>query len=117
VGGRFVLTLEEGQPLTPAECRAMPDADTVRLIGMSALVGLLREVGLELTWQQDCSRSHLTVVDALLAAFTAQASQIAATVGRRAVDELLAAHRLWSDWLRRGRVRKLALVASKRDGP
>jgi|BarGraNGADG00212_1021973.scaffolds.fasta_scaffold84528_2 hypothetical protein len=28
-------------------------------------------------------------------------------------DELLAAHRLWSDWLREGRVRKIAFVAEK----
>ena len=30
-----------------------------------------------------------------------------------ALEELLVAHRLWSDWLREGRVRKLALVAEK----
>ena len=34
----------------------------------------------------------------------------------RALEELLAAHRLWSDWLRDGRVRKLAFVAEKRRG-
>jgi hypothetical protein len=27
------------------------------------------------------------------------------------LEELLAAHRLWSDWLREGRVRKIAFVA------
>jgi hypothetical protein len=36
-------------------------------------------------------------------------------IGRRALDELLAAHRLWVQWLGEGRVRKLALVA-ERDG-
>ena len=38
---------------------------------------------------------------------------IAAQIGRRALDELLAAHRLWIDWLDEGRVRKLALVAER----
>jgi hypothetical protein len=52
------------------------------------------------------------VADALLDAFTADATAIAAQIGRPALDELLAAHRLWSDWLRDGRVRKLAIVAS-----
>ena len=32
-----------------------------------------------------------------------------------ALEELLAAHRLWSDWLREGRVRKIAFVAEKAD--
>jgi hypothetical protein len=31
------------------------------------------------------------------------------------VDELLAAHRLWSDWLATGRVRKIAVVAERVD--
>jgi hypothetical protein len=29
------------------------------------------------------------------------------------VDELLAAHRLWVEWLDEGRVRKLALVSER----
>ena len=44
-------------------------------------------------------------------AFAADAGDIAAQIGRPAVDELLAAHRLWVEWLDEGRVRKLALVA------
>ena len=46
-------------------------------------------------------------------AFEADAANIAAHIGHRALDELLTAHRLWSDWLREGRIRKLALVAEK----
>jgi hypothetical protein len=49
----------------------------------------------------------------LIGAFTADASDIAAQLGRRALEELLAAHRLWSRWLATGRVRKLAFVAEK----
>ena len=33
--------------------------------------------------------------------------------GATAVDDLLAAHRLWIEWLDEGRVRKLALVAQR----
>ncbi len=113
VGGRFALTLEEGQPLTPLERQAMPDADTVWLIPLAQMSHLLRQVGLRVSWQQECSQSHLTTVDSLVNAFAAEETEIAAQVGQRALDELLAAHRLWSDWLSSGRVRKFALVAEK----
>ena len=56
------------------------------------------------------------MADALHDAFAADAPAIAAQIGRRALDELLAAHRLWSDWLQTGRVRKLAFVAEKPAG-
>ena len=41
------------------------------------------------------------------------AAKIAEQIGQQALDELLTAHRLWSDWLESGRVRKLAFVAEK----
>ena len=53
------------------------------------------------------------MADALVEAFAADRSAITAEVGERALDELLAAHRLWSNWLREGRVRKFAAVAEK----
>ena len=53
------------------------------------------------------------MADALTDAFAADATAIAAQIGRRALDELLAAHRLWSEWLATGRVRKIAFVAEK----
>jgi hypothetical protein len=53
------------------------------------------------------------MVDSLIDAFTAHATEIAAQIGREALDDLLAAHRLWSDWLRDGRIRKIAFVAEK----
>jgi hypothetical protein len=49
----------------------------------------------------------------LTEAFAVDAADIAAQIGRRALEELLAAHRLWSDWLREGRARKIAFVAEK----
>lgn len=112
-GGRFAFTLEEGLPLTQAERASMPDADTVWLTPLDELLACLERTGLVVRWQDDCSRSHRAVADALIDAFAADAEQIAAQIGRRALDELLAAHRLWSDWLREGRVRKFAFVAEK----
>jgi hypothetical protein len=53
------------------------------------------------------------VAQGLAAAFAADAGAIAAQIGHRALDELLAAHRLWIEWLEQGRVRKLAVVAER----
>jgi SAM-dependent methyltransferase len=116
-GGRFAFTLEEGVPLTSAERASMPDADTVWLTPLHEMVACLERAGLVVCRQDDCSRSHRAVADALIDAFAADATDIAAQIGRRALDELLAAHRLWGDWLRDGRVRKLAFVAEKAEVP
>jgi SAM-dependent methyltransferase len=113
-GGRFAFTLEEGAPLTEAERAAMPDPDTVWLTPLEEINGYLDEGGLEVRRQEDHSDSHRAIVDSLIDAFAADASDIAAQIGQRALDELLAAHRLWSEWLRVGRVRKFAFVSEKR---
>jgi SAM-dependent methyltransferase len=113
-GGRFAFTMEEGQPLTEAEQERMPDADTVWLTPLQEMLTCLERAGLVVRWQKDCSVSHLAVADSLLNAFAADATDIAAQIGSRALEELLAAHRLWSDWLREGRVRKIAVVAEKK---
>ena len=112
-GGRFAFTLEEGAPLTDAERGRMPDADTVWLTTLDELHALLTQEGLEVRWQEDWSESHRLVADSLAAAFAADASAIAARIGRRALDELVASHRLWSEWLASGRVRKIAVVAER----
>ena len=54
------------------------------------------------------------MAESLINAFVADATDIALQIGRPALDELLAAHRLWSEWLTTGRVRKIALVAERR---
>jgi SAM-dependent methyltransferase len=113
-GGRFAFTLEEGQPLTDEERAAMPDADTVWLTPLDEMTAALKRAGLVLTWREDHSLAHRLQAQALTEAFAADAESIAAQVGVRALDELLAAHRLWIDWLGTGRVRKLALVAESR---
>jgi len=112
-GGRFAFTIEAGQPLTDAERERMPDADTVWLMPLDELLACLDRVGLAVGWQEDHSQTHRAVADSLIEAFAADARDIAAQIGDQALDELLAGHRLWSDWLREGRVRKLALVAER----
>jgi SAM-dependent methyltransferase len=112
-GGRFAFTLEEGPPLTAAERAAMPDDDTVWLTPLDVMATSLERAGLVVTWQEDHSRAHRAMAQALEGAFAADAEEIAALIGRRALDDLLAAHRLWIEWLAEGRVRKLALVAQR----
>jgi SAM-dependent methyltransferase len=112
-GGRFAFTVEEGPPLTEAEREGMPDADTVWLIPLAEMMACLERVGLAVRWVADRSQAHRAVADSLIDAFAADAADIAAQIGRQPLEELLAAHRLWSKWLREGRVRKFALVAEK----
>jgi SAM-dependent methyltransferase len=116
-GGRFAFTMEEGMPLTEAERERMPDADTVWLTPLQEMLTCLERAGLLVRWQDDCSQSHRVVADSLIDAFAADATDIATQIGPKALEELLAAHRLWSDWLREGRVRKIAFVAEKTEDP
>jgi SAM-dependent methyltransferase len=112
-GGRFAFTLEEGSPLTASERARMPDADTVWLTPLEEMRTLLERAGLVVRWHEDSSQSHRDTADRLIEAFAADATDIASQIGRRALDELLVAHRLWSEWLATGRVRKIACVAEK----
>ena len=112
-GGRFAFTVEEGRPLTEAETAAMPGAGTVWPVPLDALADQLAGVGLHIRWMHECTRSHRQVADALVGAFLADRTAIAARLGGGTIDDLLAAHRLWSDWMRTGRVRKFAIVAGK----
>ncbi|HEX6651405.1 MAG TPA: class I SAM-dependent methyltransferase [Thermoleophilaceae bacterium] len=112
-GGRLAFTVEEGVPLTEAERAGMPDADTVWLTPLEELTTSLERASLIVTWQEDHSTEHLATARALAGAFAADAENIAARIGHAALDDLLAAHRLWIDWLDEGRVRKLALVAGR----
>lgn len=112
-GGRFAFTLEEGAPLTASERARMPAADTVWLTPLDEMRALLAHVGLAVCWEEDWSDSHRAVAAALTHAFVADSSAIASRIGRRAHEELLAGHRLWSEWLAAGRVRKFGLVAER----
>jgi SAM-dependent methyltransferase len=112
-GGRFAFTLEEGAPLTEAERTRMPAADTVWLTPLDELRALLAWAGLAVAWEADWSESHCEAAAALTDAYAADAPAIASRIGRRALDELVVAHRLWAEWLAAGRVRKLAIVAER----
>jgi SAM-dependent methyltransferase len=112
-GGRFAFTLEEGRPLDESERSAMPDADTVWLAPLAEMEETLARAGFVVRWSADWSAAHRTTADALARAYAAEAESIASRVGRRALDELLAAHELWVEWLTTGRVRKIALAAER----
>jgi ubiquinone/menaquinone biosynthesis C-methylase UbiE len=112
-GGRFAFTVEEGRPLTAQERALMPGADTVWLIELAELTGMLRAAGLSVTWQHECSSSHQTIAAALLGCYRADSQQIAGQIGKQAAADLITAHQLWSNWLGNGRVRKFAMVAEK----
>jgi SAM-dependent methyltransferase len=112
-GGRFACTFEAGLPLTKEERAQMPDADTVWLIPIDEMLATLDRVGLVVDRQEDHTDSHAATAESLTAAFAADAVDVAAEIGDQALEELLRAHRLWSEWMRSGRVRKIALVAEK----
>ena len=112
-GGRFAFTVENGRPLTQQERARMPAADTVWPIGLAELTGVLRNAGLTVSWQQECSFSHHATATALLRCYRADSPQIAGQIGSQATAELITAHQLWSDWLGSGRVHKFAMVAGK----
>jgi SAM-dependent methyltransferase len=113
VGGRFAFTIEEGLPLTRTEREAMPDSDTVWLTPLPDLLSCLERVGLEIRWEEECTESHRLMAGSLIDAFVVEAPAITAQLGPRALEELLAAHRLWRDWMGEGRVRKFAFVVEK----
>jgi SAM-dependent methyltransferase len=112
-GGRFAFTVEEGRPLTEQERALMPGADSVWPVQLARLTGLLRAAGLTVTWQREYSSSHQAAAAALLRCYQADSLQIAAEIGTGATADLITSHRLWSDWLGSGRVRKFAMVAEK----
>ena len=112
-GGRFAFTLEEGVPLTKSERARMPAADTVWLTPLDEMQTLLARAGLAVRWEENWSESHREVAAALTDAYAADSTAIASRIGRRALEELLAGHRLWTEWLAAGRVRKFGLVAER----
>jgi len=112
-GGRFAFTVEEGRPLTRQERTQMPGADTVWLIELAELTGVLGRAGLTVTWQQEYSSAHHATATALTGCYRANRRQVAGQIGEPATAELITTHQLWSDWLGSGRVRKFAMIARK----
>jgi SAM-dependent methyltransferase len=113
-GGRFAFTFEEGAPLTEPERAEMPGAETVWLTPLSEMHELLAKADLRARWETDWTESHRDVAGALADAYAADSTAIASEIGSGRLGELLAAHRLWSEWLATGRVRKFAIVAGGR---
>ena len=91
----------------------MPGADTVWLIELPELTGVLREAELTVTWREDHTSSHQAIAASLLRCYRAGSLQIAGQIGTQATAELITAHQLWTDWLGSGRVRKFAMVGEK----
>jgi SAM-dependent methyltransferase len=112
-GGRFGFTLEAGRPLTDAERARMPAADTVWLTPLEDVREMLRQAGMTVRREDDVTIAHRDTAAALLRAYTTHAAAIEAETGPGAVDDLLASHRMWVEWLSSGRVRKIAVVAER----
>lgn len=112
--GRFACTVETGRPLVSADHSRIPDADTVWLVEWAEFTAMLCDAGMTVIWQEQCTASHQATAAALARAFRADSARIADRIGDRALDDLIAAHELWCDWLGSGRVRKYALVAQMR---
>ncbi len=110
-GGRFAFTAEEGRPLTTAERAAMPASDTVWPVPLPTLLAALERHALTVESVTDSTEAHRDTAQALVTAFLAHRPRIAAELGTAAVDDLVRSHRLWATWLRRGRIRKLGIVA------
>jgi SAM-dependent methyltransferase len=113
VGGRFACTVEEGAPLTEEERPRMPRADTVWPVPWSRFRTDLEAVGLRVRWQADWSGSHRRTAEALAEAYAAAAEHAGSPGDTRLLTQLVTSHRLWSEWLGSGRVRKLGLVAER----
>jgi SAM-dependent methyltransferase len=112
-GGRFAFTLEEGRPLTESERAQMPGADTVWLTPLDEMHALLVRAGFAVAWEEDWSRSHRDVAESLADAYAADSAAISERLGTAELDDLVAAHHLWGEWLASGRARKFALVAAR----
>lgn len=112
-GGRFAFTIEAGDPLTAAEREQLPDAATVWLTPLARMLADLNAAGLLVRWHSDCSEQHREIADSMTHAFRAHAQAITRVIGAQAHHDLVAAHVLWADWLRSGRVRKFAVVTEK----
>jgi SAM-dependent methyltransferase len=116
IGGRFAFTIEVGEPLTAAERKQMPDAETVWLTPLAPMLGCLHAAGLQVRWQIDLSEQHRDIAESMTGAMRTHAQSITPVIGPQAFDDLVTAHVLWVDWLRTGRVRKFAVVSEKVQG-
>lgn len=112
-GGRLLLTLETGEPLSQPERRSMAGGQELWLETESTLMRLLRHCGFECCSVWDLSAAHAAVAGRLARSFACHSAIVAAEMGQGFLDNAVAAHHLWEEWLRSGRAQKLALVAER----
>lgn len=112
-GGHFGLTLEEGQPLSGAERRRVPEGEEVWLVPESKFRVLLEAAGFQIRWVEDYTAAHTEVARRLAVEYRRDRATIVAAVGAQACNELVMAHERWAEWLNTRRVRKLAVVAQR----
>lgn len=111
-GGRFGLTLEAGEPLSPEEAREMPGGSQIWLVPESSFNALAELSGFAVRQVVDLTSAHAVVAGNLATAFVRHRPTIVRQLGADLCAEMIASHTLWAKWLASGRVRKLAYVLS-----
>jgi len=109
-GGRFALTLEAGEPLTPAERGALPGGD-VWFTPEAAFWALLTGAGFQVTWSRDLTMGHAALTWRLVEAYEGARGRIVAEMGESHWAQLVGQHRAFARWMDAGRLRKVAMVA------
>ena len=113
VGGRLACTVEAGRPVLDSERAVMPAPESVWPVAMDELAAHLGSFGMQVDSLSECTDDHRAAVDGLLSAYLGLSAEIRAAGGHEVLDDVLTSHRLWSEWLREGRIRKFAVVAER----
>lgn len=114
-GGRLGLTMEEGEPLSPAERTRVPEGDRIWLVSADEFLALARQSGFALQQVVDRTEAHACVVARLMAELQHDHAEITAEIGPELYAELVAAHAQWLEWLESRHVRKFAFVLERTD--
>ena len=112
-GGRFALTLEAGDPLSPGERRGLPGGDQVWFTPEPRFQELLAGAGFRVTWSRDLTAGHADRTRRLAIAFERDRPAIVDAMGEPFWTAIVAQHRTFATWLERGRLRKVAIVAER----
>ena len=112
-GGRFAFTLEEGAPLTVAERAAMPDADTVWLTPSTTWWGRWSGPGSPSRGSRTTGRAHRAQARRWWTRSPRTTRRSPRRSAGAALDDLLAAHRLWVGGWMMGACARSRLVANR----
>jgi hypothetical protein len=110
-GGCFALTLEAGEPLTPAEASALPGGAAIWFTPEANFRALLADAGLRVRWTSDLTAAHAARTRRLVATYEGARGEIVAAMGATFWSEIVAQHRAFAAWMETGRLRKVAIVA------